>query len=339
MRILVVDDDDIALEMLATVLSGDGHEVEVAHDGAEALEIIRRDKIRMVVSDWLMPGMDGIELCRRIRAESLTGYTYIILLTSRGEKEDIVVGLSAGADDFVTKPFHPAELKVRIQAGARILSMETRHVTIFALAKLTESRDSDTGHHLERIREDSRILARHIAGLPDFARKLGPDYVEMIYLTSPLHDIGKVGIPDYVLLKPGHLTDSEYALMRTHTTIGGETMGAALVQYPQIQYLRMARDIALYHHERFDGTGYPERLRGRDIPLGARIVAVADVYDALTSRRVYKTALPHDVARNMIVSESGKQFDPLVVEAFLENEAEIVAIHERYQEPRSGTNG
>jgi len=332
MKILVVDDDDIALDMLAMLLKADGHEVEVAHDGAEALDIQRKGSIRLVISDWVMPRMDGLELCRRIRAGSIADYTYIILLTSRGESEDIVQGLTAGADEFLTKPFNPSELRVRLKTAERILSIETRHVTIFMLAKLVESRDADTGQHLDRIREYSRVLTRHIAGLGRLPEPVAPDYEEMIYLTSPLHDIGKVGIPDHVLLKPGHLSDEEYANMKTHTIIGGETMGAALKQYPQMEYLRMARDIALYHHERFNGTGYPEGLRGQEIPLCARIVALADVYDALTSKRVYKTAQPHEIARATILAETGRQFDPLVIDAFLVHEEEIIAIKDHYSQ-------
>jgi len=163
--------------------------------------------------------------------------------------------------------------------------------------------------------------------------QVDPDFACLIYLTSPLHDIGKVGIPDAVLLKPGRLSDREFAIMKTHTTIGAETLDAALHQYPGVAYLRFARDIALTHHERFDGSGYPSGLSGDDIPLSGRVVALADVYDALTSKRVYKPAYAHDIARSMIFEESGTHFDPAVVEAFRQNEAEFLKIRPQVSMP------
>jgi len=319
MRILAVDDDDIALEMLQRALAESGHEVVTARDGAEAMEALRSEHIRMVVSDWVMPRMDGIELCRQLRARAQAGYVYVILLTARGSTDDIVEGLSAGADDFISKPFQPAELRVRVRAGERILSLETRHVAIFAMANLAESRDPETGRHLERIQSYAQILAEHLAadGRPE---PLDPVYLLNIYLTSPLHDIGKVGIPDCVLLKPGRLTDEEFQIMKNHSQIGADTLAAAVRQYPGVEYLRMAKDIALTHHERFNGTGYPDGLEGEAIPLCGRIVALADVYDALTSKRVYKEAFTHSIARSIIIEESGEHFDPGVVAAFLRAE-------------------
>jgi putative two-component system response regulator len=209
---------------------------------------------------------------------------------------------------------------MRVRTGERILSLETRDVAIFAMAKLAESRDPETGEHLERMRYYSRILAEHlVATRPDCA-ELRAEFTHLVYLTSPLHDIGKVGIPDSVLLKPGRLSDREFAIMKTHTTIGAETLDAAVRQYPGVAYLHFARNIALTHHERFDGSGYPSGLAGMDIPLCGRIVALADVYDALTSKRVYKPAFAHDIAHSMILDEAGRHFDPDVVNAFAENE-------------------
>ena len=332
MDILVVDDDDIAAEMLAKALEAAGHSVRMAANGVEALDVLAAEPIRMVISDWVMPEMNGLELCRQIRGGSFPAYIYIILLTSQDRPEDVVEGLSAGADDFITKPFSPAELIVRLNVGARILSLETRHVAIFALAKLAESRDPETGYHLERMRNYSRILAAHVAAQPDFRDALSPEYVETIYLTSPLHDIGKVGIPDFVLLKPGRLTDGEFAVMKRHTEIGAGTLAAAVEQHPNVEYLRMARNIALCHHERFNGSGYPLGLAGSRIPLCARIVALADVYDALISKRVYKAAMPHDVARSILIAERGQHLDPLVVDAFLANEHAFLACHDEFAE-------
>ena len=227
MRILIVDDDEIALEVLTRALTQAGYQVEAARDGAEALEILREDSCRLVISDWEMPEMNGLELCRRIRREEFSGYIFIILLTSRDGTDNVVEGLSAGADDFLTKPFAQAELHVRLRAAERILSLETRDVAIFAMAKLAESRDPETGAHLERVRAYSRLIARHLAELEKFRTQADAEFVRLIYLTSPLHDIGKVGIPDSVLLKPGRLSDREFEIMKTHTTIGAETLDAA----------------------------------------------------------------------------------------------------------------
>ena len=274
---------------------------------------MRRRTCRMVISDWNMPNMDGLELCRRIRGHDSFGYIYVILLTSHDSPQKVVEGMSAGADDFISKPFHPAELLVRIRAGERVLSLETRDVAIFALARLAESRDPDTGAHLERVRRYSRALAQQLALRPKHFEEVDAQYIQLIYLTSPLHDIGKVGIPDSVLLKPARLTPSEFEVMKTHATLGAETLDAALREYPGATFLQMARDIAATHHERFDGSGYPAGLVGTEIPLCGRIVALADVYDALTSKRVYKDAFSHASARHIIREESGSHFDPEVV--------------------------
>jgi len=332
MRILTVDDNEMALEMLSRALQEAGHEVEVAHDGVEALEFLSRDFVRMVISDWVMPRMDGLELCTQIRSQVFPGYVYVILLTSRDRTEDIVTGLSAGADDFIIKPFEPAELTVRVRAGERVLSLETRHVAIFALANLAESRDPETGRHLERIQRYARILSDRLAAKREFGKITDRGYVENIYLTSPLHDIGKVGIPDCVLLKPGRLDDAEFQVMKKHTEIGGQTLAAAAKQYPGVDYLRMATDIAMTHHERFDGKGYPRGLAGDAIPLCGRITALADVYDALTSKRVYKEAFTHNIARSILVNESGDHFDPRIVQAFLETEEAFETTREEFSE-------
>jgi len=332
MRILIVDDDEIALDALGHALKQAGHEPVIAHSASEALALLREGDCRMVISDWMMPKMDGLTLCREIRNNGLSGYVYVILLTSRDRPDDIVAGLSSGADEFMAKPFHPDELRARVRAGERILALETREVAIFAMAKLAESRDPETGEHLERIRNYSRILAQHLADQQTPGNPVDCEHVRLIYLTSPLHDIGKVGIPDSVLLKPDRLSTREFEIMKNHTTIGAETLEAAARQYPNVAYLRMARDIALSHHERFDGSGYPAGLAGSEIPVAARIVALADVYDALTSKRVYKPAFTTEVARNMILGEAGKHFDPVIVEAFIRNEEDFLAVRARYAE-------
>jgi putative two-component system response regulator len=270
--------------------------------------------------------MDGIELCRKIRNTDLPAYIYVILLTRHGEKEDMLTALSAGADDFITKPLDPVELKLKIRIGERILSLETRDVTIFALAKLAESRDFETGMHLERMRNYSKTIAAALAGTDKYKGIITPEYIHNIYLTSPLHDIGKIGIPDSVLLKPEKLNDEEWVIMKTHPQNGADTLGAALEQFPEVAFLKMARDIALSHHEKYDGSGYPCQTEGKEIPLSGRIVALADVYDALTSNRVYKDAFTTKVAHSIIGENGGKHFDPDVVKAFENNEPSFLRI-------------
>jgi putative two-component system response regulator len=334
MRVLIVDDDPIALELLQDTLTDSGHEVHCARDGNEALAALSHVEYEVVVTDWQMPKLDGIGLCQAIRRGATAGYVYVILLTGHNSVSERVAGLSAGADDFMAKPFEPQELLARLQAAERIVSLETRDVAIFSLAKLAESRDPETGAHLERVQGYCRALAQQLVASGEFAEEIDPQYVRLLYGTSPLHDIGKVGIPDSVLLKPGRLSDREFEIMKTHTLIGAETLDAALQRFPKTKFLRMARDIAAAHHERFDGTGYPAGLKGREIPLCGRIVALCDVYDALTSKRVYKDAFAHDIAKSIIEKEAGSHFDPAMVAAFLAAEQAFVAVRSRYQDVR-----
>ena len=332
MRVLVVDDDLVTREIVVEDLRHFGYDVTEASDGREALELVRTGMFRMVVSDWQMPNMSGLELCREVRKRSRSGYIYFILLTLRGGVDNVVCGLDAGADDFLTKPFQPQELRMRLRTGERVLALESRDMMIFAMAKLAESRDKDTGAHLERMREYSRILADELSHWPQYHDTIDGDYVQLIYQTSPLHDIGKVGVPDSVLLKPGKLTAEETAIMQRHTILGGETLRSVTEARPEAQFLVMAQQIAMTHHERWDGGGYPHQLKGTQIPLCGRIVALADVYDALMSKRVYKPAFDHQKARDIIVSGKGTQFDPEVVQAFLNREQEFISVGQQFRD-------
>jgi cyclic di-GMP phosphodiesterase len=317
MRILIVDDSPIALALLAKALRSAGHEVDTADSGEKALDWVRRGKHRLIISDWDMPSLVGTDLCRKVR-EISAHYVYFILLTSHRDPKYIVAGLSAGADDFITKPFDPQELLLRVRTGERMISLESRDMVVFAMAQLAESRDRETGKHLERVREYTQLLTRKLMTFPELHEKIDDRFAQLVYETSPLHDIGKVGIPDAILLKQGKLNAEEFAIMQTHTTLGAATLDAALEKFPDAQFLRFARDIVACHHERYDGAGYPRGLKGEEIPLCARIVAVADVYDACTSNRVYRAAMPHGDAVKIISDGAGTHFDPLVVSAFLQ---------------------
>ena len=326
-RVLVVDDEPTSRITLKATVEQFGYACDATCSGEEAVEALSQAHYAIIISDWEMPGMNGLELCQHVRSTNRSGYVHFILLTSNSTPDHIVQGLEAGADDFITKPFNPAELRVRMQIADRIRSLDTMGITIFALAKLAESRDPETGAHLERVRMYSRVLASKMKEMGHWD-EVDEEFIRLIYLTSPLHDIGKVAIPDCVLLKPGQLSDEEFAIMKSHTAAGADTLAAALELNPGNLYLKIAHDITRSHHERWDGSGYPDGLKEEEIPLCARIMSIADVYDALTSKRVYKDAMPHLVARGIIRDGAGSQFDPQLVEAFEHVADEFARIRE-----------
>ena len=332
LKILIVDDEVVSRKTLEVFIRKLGYDVAVASDGKEAFEIWKKENPRIVITDWEMPGMDGLELIDKIRSAQREDYSYIIVVTGRNRVKDIIKGIDAGADDYITKPFDKQELMVRIKAGKRILNSQSKDIVIFALAKMAESRDEDTGNHLERVRFYARTIAETIYKRPDKPKELDRLLIENIFLTSPLHDIGKVAIPDYVLLKPGRLDDNEFAIMKSHTEVGYRTLKEAIRKDPRAEYLKVAAEIAHYHHEQYDGSGYPEGLKGENIPLTARIFAVADVYDALVSKRPYKEPFVHNRAMAIIKEGKGKHFDPIVVEAFVDCEQKIKDIQQRFQD-------
>ena len=330
MKILIVEDEFVSRSKISKLVSSLGYETIIAENGHEGLELWEKDRPRIVITDWVMPGMDGVTLCKRIRDAEGDRYTYIIIVTTKSSIHDIVKGIEAGADDFLSKPYIKEELMVRIGAGKRIISFETRDMVIFSMAKLAESRDPETGNHLERMRHYSRILAKTLHEQGAFSGEVNNRYEDNIYLTSPLHDIGKIGIPDSILLKPGRYDDKEFEIMKDHTRIGYNTLNESMKKYPKAEYLKMSAEIALYHHEKFDGTGYPEKVKGNAIPLCARIVALADVYDALINKRVYKKAYDHDLAKSIILEGNATHFDPTIIDAFLSSEEEFKKIREMF---------
>jgi putative two-component system response regulator len=332
MRILIVDDDELSLAILEGVLDEMGYEVERATNGREALTMLHRGDIHIVITDWEMPTMNGLDLCRAIREDDFAGYIYIIMLTGREGGQQKIEGLHAGADAFLVKPLNSEEMVVSLKTAERILGLETRDLTMFALAKLSESRDPETGAHIERVQSYARVIAQQMSTTPAHRGMIDAEFIRLIHQTSPLHDIGKVAIPDSILLKPGKLTNDETEIMRTHVTIGAQTLDASRKRFPNVRFLQMARDITMSHHERWDGTGYPEKLKGEQIPLAARIVSIADVYDALTSRRVYRDPLSHAQAKTYLLRERGLHFDPDVVEAFLQAERQFISIREQFKD-------
>lgn len=331
MKVLVADDELVSRRKMDRLLQGLGYDTRVAEGGGEAYALWKAEQPRIVITDWNMPDMSGLELCRRIRSETTEDYTYVIFVTGNNDIEDVIIGMEAGADDYIHKPFNQGEVQVRVKAGERVINLQSKETVIFALAKLAESRDEDTGNHLERVRYYSKYLAEALMQMPAAPPELDARLIENIFLTSSLHDIGKVGIPDYILLKPGRLDDKEFNIMKSHTVIGFETLTGALQKAPEATYLRVAAEIAHHHHEKFDGSGYPDGLSGDRIPIVSRIFALTDVYDALVSKRPYKEPFTHDRARSIIIEGRGSHFDPLVVDAFLACEKRFVEVCEHYR--------
>ncbi len=333
MKILIADDELVSRMKLDKLVQSLGHETLVAENGEEGWHLWKQERTRMVITDWVMPRMTGLELCIKIRENEGDDYTYIIIVSSQDSDHDVIKGMEAGADDYITKPFNKDELYVRLKAGERVINLQSKDMVIFVVAKLAESRDTDTGYHLERIRYYSKALCQEIQRLNNFEHEeIDNLFIDNIFLTSPLHDIGKIGIPDHILHKPGRLDDEEFDIMKTHTTIGFDTLNTALEKYPKAGYLKMSADIARSHHEKFNGTGYPDGIEGEAIPLSARIVALSDVYDALVTKRVYKDAYSHGRAKSIILKDRDTHFDSRVVDAFLSCEDTFIRIAGQFRD-------
>lgn len=328
-EVLVVDDEPFARRRAADALTNAGFEVRQAASAEEAWRILENEpQLRLVVCDWVMPGMSGVDFIRRVRSDADRRSTFILICTSNTEAAHVSQAYAAGADDYVSKPWREAELIARVQSGQRRIALDTSEALVFSLASLAESRDPETGAHLERVQRYCRVLATALAQGSEYAVQIDATLAHLIEQTSVLHDIGKVGIPDAILRKPARLTPAEFRVMQTHTKIGAHTLDTALRMSSGAPFLNVAHEIALYHHERWDGSGYPFGLSQESIPLSARILAVADVYDALRSRRVYKQGLGHDESASIIADASGVQFDPVVVDAFIQNERQFDALRE-----------
>lgn len=353
-RVLVVDDLEQNIDILTQFLKPMHFEIRGVRSGEEALAAVEQDPPDVILLDLAMPGMNGFQVCRHLKQSEHTRHIPVIIITGISDKQANVEAVEAGADDFLIKPFDRVLLEARIRSSIkakvlqdRLLAYQheledrvaertqqlelTQHITVFSLAKLSESRDTETGDHLERMRSYTRELALELSTWPKYAATIHTEFVEELYHSSPLHDIGKVGIPDRILLKPGKLSGEEFEIMKTHTLIGGDTLRAADMEAGQDSFLAMGRDIAYYHHEKYDGSGYPYGTAGSDIPLPARIVALADVYDALSSKRPYKEPFDHETSRKIILDGRGTHFDPDVVDAFLARESRFVDIRQYFQ--------
>lgn len=329
-KVLVIDDDATQRMIIRAHLETDGYQVREAENGRDGLKLLDTEPdIRLVITDLVMPEVDGFGVITHTRKTEFR-YTYIIVLTSQEDKASLVKAFQLGADDFLTKPVFPDELKLRIKGGERLINLEIKDELIFSMAKLAEYRSLETGYHLERVTQYTKLLGRDIIQHhPEL--DLGLNYADELSRVSPLHDLGKVAIPDHILHKPGKLTTEEFEVMKKHTVIGGQLL-KEIYDKTGSAYLFLAYEIALYHHEHWSGQGYPFGLSGESIPLSARIMMLADVYDALTSDRCYKSAYGHEEARKIILDSNGTQFCPIVMDAFLRQEDVFVAIKYRYRE-------
>lgn len=347
-RILVVDDTPVNIRILAGLLSD--FSLSVATDGEQALVIAtsaRRPDL--ILLDVMMPGLDGFEVCRRLKADPTTRDVPVIFVTAQDDARDEVKGFEAGGVDYITKPFSPPVVRARVETHLALLTarrqlarhnaeLETRVAertaqlrealrkleeasleTIVRLSRAAETRDDDTGSHVLRMSHYAAVIARRL-GLP-------AEDAETLLHAAPMHDVGKIGIPDRILLKPGKLDADEWAIMRRHAEIGAQILSSS-----ESPVIRLAEVVAMTHHEKWDGTGYPRGLRGEEIPLAGRIVAVADVFDALTTRRPYKEPFSLEKSYEILREGAGRHFDPAVVEAFFAVEDEILAIKARHQD-------
>ncbi len=348
-KILVVDDEKFFIDVVVELLNGE-YKVSVAKDGEHALRLANAEPLPdLIMLDIMMPDMDGYEVCRELKNNPITRDIPVIFLTVKSEVGDEVKGFELGAVDYILKPISPPIVKARVathlalnRARRQLTDQNqmletmvqerteelnrTKDVAIYCMASLAETRDAETGKHILRTQNYVRILAQGLKSHPRFRDYLSDQIIEMLFKTSPLHDIGKVGVPDHILLKPGKLDPGEWEEMKKHAVYGYEALMRAEQELGTTDFLQMAREIAYTHHERWDGTGYPRGLKGDDIPISGRLMAVADVYDALISYRVYKGPVSHEEAVKTIQKASGSHFDPDIVDQFIDLQMEFYRI-------------
>jgi putative two-component system response regulator len=320
--ILLVDDEPTNLRVLRTVLN-DLYRLLFAKNGLEALQLAAEHQPDLVLLDVMMPGMTGFEVCTALKADAQTRHIPVIFVTALRDEIDETQGFEVGAVDYITKPISPAVVRARVKTHLSLVQAQelkkTRLQVIQRLGRAAEYRDNETGLHILRMSHFSQVIA--------LAYGLSPKRAEDLLHAAPMHDIGKIGIRDDILLKPGKLTDEEFKEMQRHPLIGAEILGDA-----DSHLLQLAQQVALYHHEKWDGTGYPHGLKGEDIPLEARIVALCDVFDALTSTRPYKSAWSIEDTMAHLQAQKGRHFDPQLVDLLEQELPKILEIKARWAE-------
>lgn len=352
--VLVIDDTPFNLTLMSAVLSKH-YNVQTASSGQQALDMLQSAPLPdLILLDIMMPAMDGYEVCRHLKTDPATASIPVIFLTANVASDDEEKGFELGAVDYITKPIKQRVVLARIRTHLQLkaaadfledkaafleneVSRRAREieaiqdVTILAMASLAETRDNETGNHIRRTQFYVRALAERLRSHPRFSGFLNDHTIKLLFKSVPLHDIGKVGIPDRILLKPGKFTPDEFEIMKTHTTLGRDAIITAERRLGiEVEFLTYAKEVAYSHQEKWDGSGYPEGLAGDAIPISARIMAVADVYDALISRRPYKEPWSHDKAVKLIADNRGTHFDPDIADAFIALQDEFFAISQRY---------
>ncbi|MCH1919263.1 two-component system response regulator [Shewanella sp. A3A] len=359
--LLVIDDIPANLTLMYQLFK-DEYKVKGSNSGLRGLELAQKIQPDLILLDIMMPEVDGFEVCKALKQQPTTRDIPVIFLTAKTDKFDESIGLSLGAVDYVTKPINPDIIKRRVQthialklandllrgenqALGKEVERRTREslkqqqelqiiqdIAFHAMVSLAETRDNETGNHIRRTQTYVKLLAIQLKQHPDYEDYIDDNMIELLFKSAPLHDIGKIGISDTILLKRGKLTTDEFSIMKTHTLIGYDAIRKAEeIAGGSVAFLKYAKEIAKYHHEKWDGSGYPEGLVGRDIPLSARLMAVADVYDALISKRVYKPAFSHPQAVSMIMQGKGSHFDPDIVTAFDTIADQLLAVAQQYQ--------
>lgn len=357
-NIMVVDDSKVDQMIIQNILKG--HHLIIAYDGLEAVKKVDEgENIDIIILDLNMPNMNGFEVLEYLKTHHNDKGIPVLILTNYEEIENEIKGLELGAVDYIRKPLNAASLLKRLEVHFNLFKarneikeynmmlegivdkksqqlLMTRDITINALVGILEVRDIESSNHTKRTKIMMKALCEHLSEKEAYKAYLTKDRIEAIFKTTPLHDVGKVGIPDSILLKPGKLTDDEYTLMKEHVRLGVDAINAEIEDEEVDSYLKTAMRIIGYHHEKYDGSGYPNGLIGKNIPLEGRLMAVIDVYDALTSKRIYKKAFPHDESLKMMTAEKGKHFDPDILEAFFEIKEEIHDIAIKYRSKKEG---
>jgi len=361
--LLVVDDTPANISLLRDILK-ECYQVKIAINGAKALEVAAGTPApELILLDIMMPEMDGYEVCEHLKANEATCDIPVIFLTAKAEVTDETKGLAMGAVDYITKPISPPIVLERVKTHLtlkeardflkhqnEILELKVQErtyrmeqlqdVAMVAMGSLAEARDPETGNHIRRTQRYVQRLAIELKDHLRFSSFLTPQNITSLYKSAPLHDIGKVGVPDHILLKPGKLTDEEFEKMKLHTVYGRDAIAEAekLIEDKNDSFLVFAKEIAYSHQEKWDGSGYPEGIRGEEIPASARLMAIADVYDALISRRIYKPPFPHERAVSIIQEGKGSHFDPDMVDAFMEIADDFFAISQEFSDSEKDVN-